>query len=209
MSMLIKSVDYKQIAKDQKENVHSVRLDFFNSLLSEWSRAPAEIDLLMNQEDSYFKPDFASHLKDDPGTILIKDVDKGILACSVTPNQEDSPLRWVYSILQAGDWLRYGLLIQGPPKLILQYERHHDNILGIEKIWDRNCEYQFRDAGGLLLEWRFEEPDFYTNYACRERFVIIARHLHLRIGKILHLLIEGDDFNLDSQSSWDDSQPED
>ena len=183
-----------QQAEEQKQTILQFRDEFFNDLLEEWSRPPEAIDRLMGQSDSFFLPDFKNaQLKNNPETVMIKDIRQGLLAVSVTPPQAQfgsGSIRWVYSILQAGDWLRYGILVQGDPKLILQYERHHDHVLSIERIWDRQCDYQFRDSGGLLLEWRFHEPDFYTEYKYRERFKIIARHLHFRLGKIISPLFD-------------------
>lgn len=189
--------EWMKKAKDQESAVHGIRSQFFDDLLQEWSRPPEVIDEIMQQNDGFFAPDFSvKERAKDKSTIMIKDVPRGILAASVTPHCSDTDgVRWVYSVLQAGDWLRYGLLIQGPPKKIIAYDQHYDHLLSIERVWDRQCDHQFRDAGGLLLEWRFHEPDFYDNYACRERFKIIARHLHFRIGKAMAPLFDDDHFD--------------
>lgn len=170
----------------QKEDLLRIRNDFFDEILEEWSRPPETIDDIMGQSEFFLMPDFASHRKNDPETVMVKDVKRGLLAVSVTPPQSTYPLgglRLVYSIMQAGDWIRYGFLLQGDPRLVIMYQQHHDNLLSVERIWDRPCDYQFRDRGGLLVEWRFREPQFYKEYMYRERFKIITRHLHFRLGR--------------------------
>lgn len=189
-------------ANQQKQAMHAVREQFFDELLEEWSRPPQAIDQLMGQEEFFLAPDFSTSRKDDPTTVMVKDIERGLLAVSVTPKGSSYPdkgIRLVYSLMQAGDWLRYGFLVQGDPKLVLQYQQHHDHLLSIERIWDRQCDYQFRDSGGMLVEWRFKEPDFYDNYVTRERFKIITRHLHFRLGRSILSVFEepssDDEFN--------------
>lgn len=197
---------YSQAA-EQKELVHAVRADFFKSLLQEWSRPPEEVDELMGQTDCFYLPDFArsdliSQSSSHSKIIMINDVERGLLACSVTPTDENgnpSEMRWVYSIMQAGDWLRYGVLIQGPPRRIFNYTQHQEYVLSVEKIWDRPCDNQVRDAAGLLLEWRFNEPEFYKEFAVRERFIIIARHLHFRLGRIIQTVVQQEEIGVDDQ----------
>lgn len=191
------------LADEQKKTVHAVRSEFFGALLQEWSRPPEAVDELMGQTDCFYLPDFAvKEHSSSPKTIMINDVERGLLACSVTPPDENgnpSDTRWVYSIMQAGDWLRYGVLIQGPPRRIFNYTQHQEYVLSVEKIWDRPCDNQVRDAAGLLLEWRFNEPDFYREFAVRERFTIIARHLHFRLGRIIQTVVQQEDGGLNDQ----------
>jgi len=201
----------KDVIAHQKDTVHQIRNSFFDSLLSEWSRPPEEVDDLMGQRDCFYAPDFSNAQRSkDPKTVMIKDVERGLLAASVTPIDADgkeSDTRWVYSILQAGDWLRYGILIQGPPRRILDYSQHQDYVLSVEKIWDRPCDNQVRDTAGLLLEWRFNEPNFYDEFVIRERFSIIARHLHFRLGRIIQTVVqqeEGDQIDRRNSSHADD-----
>lgn len=186
-------------ADSQKAALLAVRSHFFDELLEQWSHPPQPIDKIMGQDEFFLAPDFASSRKDDPSTVMIKDVERGILAVSVTPKGSLYPnkgIRLVYSLMQAGDWIRFGFLVQGDPKLVLQYQQHHDHLLSIERIWDRQCDYQFRDSGGMLVEWRFKEPDFYKNYVIRERFKLITRHLHFRLGRsILSVFDEPWDFS--------------
>jgi hypothetical protein len=160
----------------------------------------------MGQDDGFFLPDFAANRKGRGSSIYVNDVPRGLLAASVTPEQSlDVPygLRWVYSIMQAGDWLRFGVMIQGAPQALIRFEQYHENVLAVERIWDRSCDYQLRDSSGLLLEWRFSEPDFYKEFVIRERFLIMARHMHFRLGKVLRpLLDEISDLHAMYGSSW-------
>lgn len=177
----------------QQQLVYAVRGQFFNELLEEWSRPPELIDDVMGQSEFFLTPDFASERKSDPNTIFIKDVPRGLLACSITPARSINPqkgVRLVYSLMQAGDWIRFGFLLQGDPKLVVDYQQHHEHLLSIERVWDRQCDYQYRDGGGLLVEWRFKEPSFYTNYIYRERFKILVRHLHFRLGRSVLSIFE-------------------
>lgn len=104
---------------------------------------------------------------------------------------ENRTLRFFYSILQAGDWLRFGILIRGD-------QRAHDLLnprrqMDLERVWDRPADVVSRGPDGLLIEWRFVEPDFYNNYAIQERFTQIARHLHFRLGWAIHRHFDGFD----------------
>jgi hypothetical protein len=183
----------RSLALDQQESVLTIREDFFHGLLTEWSRPVEDIDRIMGQDDGFFVPDFVTNRKEQPSAIYLNDVPRGLLAASVTPEQSvgvPQGLRWVYSIMQAGDWLRFGVMIQSAPQALMRYELYHENVLSVERIWDRSCDYQLRDASGLLLEWRFCEPDFYKEFVIRERFLIMARHMHFRLGKVLRPLLD-------------------
>lgn len=186
--------------REQAEEILAIRQSFFNGLLNEWSRTPELIDQIMGQKEAFLLPDFADDQKRREldarpyfKPIMIKDEARGLLAVSVTPKKPDgsiAPIRWVYSILQAGDWIRFGLLLQGSPRTIALFEREHDYSASIEKIWDRPYDHQFRDQAGLMLEWRFNEPHFYNEFVIRERFLIISRHLHFRLGVVMNNVIE-------------------
>lgn len=199
--METKNTKFLQDSENQNNLVLSIRDQFFDSLLHEWSRPPEDIDVLMGQDNCFYPADFikknvTSVKTETLDPIMIKDIKNGLLAVSITPDfnkgylTDKGNVRWVYSILQAGDWLRYGLLIQGDPKKIFEYEQNHEYMASVESIWDRPCDHQIRDTAGLLLEWRFQEPDFYTNFVIRERFLIIARHLHFRLGRLIKPLEE-------------------
>lgn len=194
---------FLSVEEEQKNKVLSVRKSFFNSLKDAWSRKPEEVDRLMKQEDCFYLPDYLRSKEEQEklDVVIIENLNQGILAVSVTPVKENgqlSDIRWIYSIMQAGDWFRFGVLIQGPAKKVIQYAQNQNYMLSIEKIWDSKCDHQVRDSAGLLLEWRFVTPDFYDNFVCRERFLIIARHLHFRIGRIIQSTMDNDeDFVVD------------
>lgn len=178
------------------EKVHKVRRAFFERLENEWSRAPERIDSVMGQAQYYVAPE-EIHSGPSTGGERICDVEHGLLLRSFLVSSErnsSSPystapagkkekertLRFFYSILQAGDWLRFGILIRGD-------QSAHDLInarrqMDLERVWDRSADIVQRGADSLLIEWRFVEPDFYHNFAIQERFVQVARHLHFRLG---------------------------
>lgn len=164
-----------------KERVLAVRAEFFNALVQQWTRSPERIDQIMGQSECFVPAD-------DPetGGVEVFDAENGLLVRSVTPpNQGDEPYRFLYSILHAGDWLHFGILFQGSPQWLQAFDLQHREELAEDRIWDRPADQLTRDGGGILLEWRFVEPDFYSNYAVRERFIQIARHLHFRLCKVL------------------------
>lgn len=185
-------------AKNQREKegvrrrqIHSVRANLFRDLLLAWANPPTPIDQIMGQDRTYIAPDFATHRHDHPKTVKIFDVESGVLAASVTPPVADldkGHLRWTYSIWQAGDWLRFGVLIQGETRYLVAFDSEHDNVLGMERIWDRNADFMVRGPHGLLVEWRFKQPDLYDDFMIRERFVLVARHLHFRLSAMIDTL---------------------
>lgn len=183
----------RKLERPHKELVYGVRETFFRDLLNAWATPPTLIDEIMEQANTYMPPDYATHKCDDPQTIKIFDVKQGLLVASVTPKYEHlkhGNLRWVYSIWQAGDWIRFGVLIQGTPEYITAFDNEHDNVLGLERIWDCTADFLNRAGKSLLVEWRFNESDFYENFEVRERFILVAKHLHFRLSSMFHDLIK-------------------
>ena len=116
---------------------------------------------------------------------------KSIQSQKSNTDSEKRILRFFYSILQAGDWLRFGILIRGDQRShnVLNSKRQME----LERIWDRPADAISRGPDVLLIEWRFIEPDFYNNYAIQERFTQIARHLHFCLGKAIYRHLNGFD----------------
>lgn len=182
---------HRNLESKQRKEVYAIRTMFFRDLLLAWANPPNMIDQIMGQDRTYIAPDFATHRHDHPKTVKIFDVVNGVLAVSVTPPVSDldkGNLRWTYSIWQAGDWLRFGVLIQGETRYLVEFDNQHDNLLGMERVWDRNADFLARGPNGLLLEWRFKQPDLYTDFIVRERFVMVARHLHFRLSSMIDAL---------------------
>lgn len=181
----------REAEQEERQRVYGIRSIFFHDLLLAWANPPNHIDQLMGQDRTYIAPDFATHRHDHPRTVKIFDVANGVLAASVTPPVSDldkGNLRWTYSIWQAGDWLRFGVLIQGETRYLVEFDNQHDNVLGMERVWDRNADFLVRGPHGLLLEWRFKQPEIYTDFIVRERFVMVARHLHFRLSAMIDAL---------------------
>lgn len=202
----------REAEQAERQRVYGIRRIFFHDLLLAWATPPNHIDQLMGQDRTYIAPDFATHRHDHPKTVKIFDVENGVLAASVTPPVSDldkGNLRWTYSIWQAGDWLRFGVLIQGETRYLVEFDNQHDNVLGMERVWDRNADFLVRGPNGLLLEWRFRQPDLYTDFIVRERFVMVARHLHFRLSAMIDALsrkIASGDFEAPASR---DTMPED
>lgn len=185
------ALDARTAELDRRTYVYGIREAFFRDLLLAWANPPHLIDQVMGQDRSYIPPDFATHRHDHPKTIKAFDIQNGVLAASVTPQVADlekGHLRWTYSIWQAGDWLRFGVLIQGETRYLVAFDNEHDNVLGLERIWDCNADFMSRGPNGLLVEWRFKQPDFYDDFTVRERFIMVARHLHFRLSAMIDSL---------------------
>lgn len=185
------ALDARTAELDRRTYVYGIREAFFRDLLLAWANPPNLIDQVMGQDRSYISPDFATHRHDHPKTIKAFDIPNGVLAASVTPQVADlekGHLRWTYSIWQAGDWLRFGVLIQGETRYLVAFDNEHDNVLGLERIWDCNADFMSRGPNGLLVEWRFKQPDFYDDFTVRERFIMVARHLHFRLSAMIDSL---------------------
>ena len=185
------ALDARVSELDRRNHVYGIRESFFRDLLLAWANPPNLIDQVMGQDRSYIPPDFATHRHDHPKTIKTFDIQNGVLAASVTPQVSDldkGHLRWTYSIWQAGDWIRFGVLIQGETRYLVAFDSEHDNVLGLERVWDCNADFMSRGPNGLLVEWRFKQPDFYDEFTVRERFVMVARHLHFRLSSMIDTL---------------------
>ena len=166
--------------KARKEQIVAVRREFFNDLLTEWSNAPQEIDEVMGQSDYFILPD------EGRGSIAINDPERGMLVQSFTPPEAwGKKMQFIYSVWLAGDWIRYGILIQADPKLLSIFSSHNESTESLERVWDRPASFISRE-GGLLMEWRFEDPSFYDDYLLSDRYLKIARHLHFQIGHSIH-----------------------
>jgi hypothetical protein len=161
-----------------KDSILAVRQDFFDALLREWSRPPDKIDELMGHAEFFMCP--AKNRE------IIRDDHAGILFQEFAPPPSwGETVQFSYSVLHAGDWLRFGILLSGAPLGLSRFAEDQNTTLDIEKIWDRPADQSLRE-GGLLLEWRFVEPNFYQDYAIQERFIQMARHLHFQIGRSVH-----------------------
>jgi len=165
-----------------KDTLLAIRRAFFNDLLDEWSREPEAIDTVMGQADYALKPDAPSA----SGAVTINSPERGILAQSFSrPVHWGSGVDFIYSVFMAGDWLRFGVLLRGSQEALALFDHNGQSQLDVEYVWDRPSDKVRRRADALLMEWRFVEPDFYANYAVRERFVRVARHLHFRLGQAI------------------------
>lgn len=163
-----------------KETTLKCRQIFFDDLLAEWALPPEPIDDVMGQSVYALTPD----KPEAPGAVAINSPERGILAQSFArPETWGNGVSFAYSIYMAGDWLRFGVLLLGDGAALEAFEGNRQSQLDVEFVWDRPSDKIRRRANALLMEWRFVEPDFYTNFAIRERFVRLARHLHFRLGQ--------------------------
>ena len=167
-----------------KAQLLEVRREFFNQLIEEWSRPPGYVDEVLGQDMTFVPVD-----QPQQGfSIDINEPERGVLVRSLT--LRDMPkgrhFRLLYSILQAGDWIRYGIIFQGDVRSLMRFEASEQALLE-DRIWDVPPDRFMRENSGILLEWRFSEPDFYTNYIIRDRFYQISRHLHFRLCQAVQI----------------------
>lgn len=166
--------------QQRKQHIVEVRRAFFDNLMHEWSRPPESIDEVMGQSAYFIAPD------DGARSIHINDPERGLLVRSFSPPEAwGKKIQFFYSILMAGDWIRYGILIQGDPRLLATFAQK--NVYGemLERVWDKQATHMSRE-GGLLMEWRFDDPGFYDDYILEDRYLQVARHLHFQVGTAIH-----------------------
>jgi hypothetical protein len=164
----------------RKRFILDVRQQFFSDLLHEWSRPPEHIDEIMGQVSYFIAP--STGLK----SVYLNDPAKGLLMQSFAPPESwGKKMQFIYSIWMAGDWIRYGVLLQGDAKILSTFTSNHEHTEDLERVWDRPAAFSSRE-GGLLMEWRFEDPNFYDDYIFADRYLQIARHLHFQLGHSIH-----------------------
>lgn len=159
-----------------KEHVVQVKKDFFEEITQILSIPPTEIDKIMEHDKFYFPP-----VLTNPKS-YINDPDKGVLYFHFNLNFFNQKAVFAYSIFLTGDWIRIGILLFNQE---IQTAHNADSQREIDFIWDRTPDLLWRGEGKMLIEWRFEEKDFYSNYAIRDRFILQMRHLHFRILRML------------------------
>ena len=164
----------------RKNHIISVRREFFGDLLKEWSRPPEIVDEVMGQSSYFIAPD------DGPNAVRINDPERGLLLQSFTPPEGwGKDIQFMYSIWVAGDWIRYGIMIHGAATLLSVFSSRNESTEKLERVWDSTANFMTRE-GGLLLEWRSENPHFYDDYIFADRYLQIARHLHFQLGHSIH-----------------------
>lgn len=166
--------NYPIVSQDE---IFQARAEFFQALEREWNRRAEPIDELMGQSEFL--------LVEDGGYPSVNDPQRGLLARAfrAPPAWGDSP-NVVYTIMHAGDWLRFGIMLSGSARAMSSLQSNSEWALDMEKMWDRQADHSSR-GNNLLIEWRFEEPHFYSGHIIRDRFVRMARHLHFQLGRAI------------------------
>ena len=166
--------------QQRKDQIVEVRRAFFDNLSREWSRPPENIDEVMGQSSYFIPPD------EGESSISINDPERGLLVRSFSPPEAwGKKIQFFYSIWMAGDWIRYGILVQGDPRLLATFAKKNMYVETLERVWDKPATHMSRE-GGLLMEWRFDDPGFYDDYVLEDRYLQIARHLHFQLGTAIH-----------------------
>lgn len=183
--------DFLKARETRKENIVAVRRELFSCLLNEWTRPPEKIDEVMGQSEYFIEPDKG------PKSIYINDPERGLLVQSFRPPEVwGNKVQFSYSVLVAGNWVRFGVLIQGDAKLVSSFASSSKCTEGLERVWDRPATFMTRE-GGLLMEWQFDEPLLYDDYVVADRYIQVARHLHFQLGVAIHEAFFNTAFNTD------------
>ena len=166
----------KEIENQQKELIIN-REDFFDFITKNLMKDPSEIDEIMGQNKYFCAPKLESDS-------YINDPENGVLYFKFEPSFFGHKFDFGYSIFNPGDWLWIGVLFNN------ENETNNimttvDNCREIDAVWDRTPENNVRDGNSILMEWRFHEPDLYSNFLVQERFAFVIRHMHLRILRML------------------------
>lgn len=172
--------DFLENRKLRKQHIIEVRKELFGNLLNEWSRPPERIDDIMGQSEYFIEPDTGA------AATTINDAERGLLVQSFSPPEVwGKKVQFFYSVLVAGNWMRFGVLIQGDAKLISSFASSNKCTESLERVWDRPATFIARE-GGLLMEWRFDDQNLYDDYVVADRYIQVARHLHFQLGVAIH-----------------------
>jgi hypothetical protein len=172
--------DFLEKRSLRKQHIVDVRRELFASLLNEWSRPPQKIDEVMGQSEYFIEPDQGAR------SVTINDPERGLLVQSFSPPEVwGKKVQFSYSVLVAGSWVRFGVLIQGDAKLISSFASSNECTASLERVWDRPATFMTRE-GGLLMEWRFDDENLYDDYVVADRYIQVSRHLHFQFGLAIH-----------------------
>jgi hypothetical protein len=157
-----------------KEEVVRARGEFFNDVVAHLEAQPQEIDDKLEQVKFYCAPDRST---------LISDAAFGDFYIDVNPFFAGRMWPLAYSMWQIGLSLRIAIILQS----------HTEDARWLEpeefaQLWPGVEMNLIQRGPKMFLEWRFDVPDFHTNYAVREGFALGMRHLHFRTLKAIRML---------------------
>lgn len=176
-----------------KETLISKRQEFFDAILTHLNTPASRIDYLLNQDKYYTKIDpNGSFIKSDFGDMVIQ----------IEGEFYEKKFSISYLFWQLGDTLKVGIVIND---INLQGSFAADGHNEVYYIWGIKNEPRVDVARGCLFyDWEFEVPFLYDSYKNQERFIIGAKHMHLRVMRIIHDQCERMFFNANDDGDDDD-----
>lgn len=162
------------IEKLTKEDVLNARGEFFSDVLRHIQAPPKPIDDTLEQVKYYFEPKIDT---------MIKDVDYGDFYIQIDPFFGGRVWPLAYSIWQIGEQLRVAIILQSHSE-----DAPLADPSEFEELWPNVQMTHIQRGAKLFIEWRFDVPNFHTNYAVREGFALGMRHLHFRALKAVRVL---------------------
>ena len=157
-----------------KEDVLRARADFFAEVLAALKTPPKAIDEKLEQGKYYHPPVDSS---------LIADADYGDFYIEINPVFGGHSWPLAYSMWQIGQELRIAIILQAHSE-----DAPWADPQEFAELWPESSMGAISRGEKQFLEWRFQTPDFHTNYAVRERFALGMRHLHFRTLKAIRAL---------------------
>lgn len=157
-----------------KEEVLQSRAEFFGDVLAFLQASPRAIDEALEQVKYYIEPNMVG---------LINDPEFGDFYVKIDPFFGGKVWPLAYSMWQIGQQLRVAIILQAHSE-----DAPYADPSEFAELWPGVAMAQIQRGAKLYLEWRFDVPDFHTNYAVREGFALGMRHLHFRALKAIRVL---------------------
>lgn len=157
-----------------KEEVCKSRAEFFSDVMEALATQPKPIDETLEQVKYYYEPDRSS---------LISDADYGDFYVEINPVFAGKMWPLAYSMWQIGKQLRVAIILQAHTEDVRWADPEE-----FAELWPGATMEVMTRGGKMFLEWRFDVPDFHTDYSVREGFALGMRHLHFRTLKTVRVL---------------------
>jgi hypothetical protein len=156
----------------QRRLVYAGRRYFFEAIHRACASAPGRPDASLSQRE----------LLEGMGRITGEiDAEMGTLLMHIEASYFGQRFEFAYSILQAGETLRIGVLLGES----LQQAPLVDSHMELRELWPGAEPLPLPRGESVLYDWSFETPGLYRRWLVQERFVLGMRHFHVRILRIV------------------------
>ena len=157
-----------------KEEVLKARAEFFEDVIAHLGSQPQAIDEKLEQVKYYCDPVLPS---------IIADAAFGDFYIDINPFFAGRMWPLAYSMWQIGQTLRIAIILQAHTEEARWFDPEE-----FAELWPHAEMKPMNRGQKLFLEWRFDVPEFHTNYAVREGFALGMRHMHFRTLKAIRVL---------------------